>query len=1182
MSGDYTRFTHDPQKHYNRVLMQQGRVQLDADWNEAIEIIQDRLQKQAIDTFGRVAVSRFSTPSAFRVSVSGTNPNTTLALTPGRIYVDGLVAEILPDQSVTYTNQPFYPVPPALSSLTGNALIYLDVWEREVTYIEDPELLEPALGGPDTTTRIQTVWQVKVHSLGTAAATCTPNFATLFPASAGRLSSHAVNPPATTDPCILAPSGGFRGLENQLYRVEIHTPGGLGTARFKWSRDNASISANVQQITSVGGASQLTVSRIGRDRVLRFNVNDWVEITDDWRELMGEPGEMARIAAPPDEAAQTILLDRSIPTTGGRAFGANATELRSRHTRIRRWDQKAGTDANGLLTVTSSWTALEDGVEVDFSVVSTGGRFKIGDYWVFAARTADASVESLTNALPRGIEHHYAALATLTGLPTLNLQSDCRIIWFREGGGQGCCTVVVRPGESIQAAIDSLSSEGGCVCLKPGTHTITDPIWISRSNITLQGETLGARVMRENGVNLLAIAGTSKLTIENIIVENIHFETTGKAPAEVLQQVRPEALLDNGLISVVQSRDVIVRQCELVVISEAPPLSEVTIPIESIGIFIFKSQQITLYNNQVRSTTVGIWSEDSTNLKITRNLITGKSLRLGRTDADIIPLSLVGVLVDYQFVESTAGRQRKVNETCIIEQNQIEAVWIGIYLGSRAVESTIVGNTILRPSLGGLQLPVNRFFQILSPFLLATETFIYGIVSLARSCTIANNQITLNYGAYGGIRALGESTHIELNQLTANASPITFSPGGTAPPADLLPVGITLSSTIDKRFDDAPSYSTARSNTLKGTFSSGIWVIGVEQVRVIENQIQAELKAIPTFGISVFLTQSVFISKNQINNVQNTAIILTNTTGTQVVENCLNTGSWGVLAISDSSLEITQTTIENMRFAGIQGSNLRELTIIRQTQIISCGYAPPDATGVGAGIFVFNNPADSTVGANVGSLRVEACEILNTGISLDGKGLNKRINYGIAAGALRSCHILNNRVTYSDNYLTSKFPLDVNQESRALLLSGAPVVEPVGTIAKVERAIGSALISENLFSGMGFSHLVEVKRLTQAEIDLFKTNLWFEKITFNNNVCEHFVREKETNNQSTVSLWASYSIVTENHVKSSREGYPSINMNLVEDKTRRVVFMGNITSGSWINLGIHIPLPETSFNIQLS
>ena len=34
MAGDYSRRTFHPNKHYTGVLQQQGRVQLDGDWNE--------------------------------------------------------------------------------------------------------------------------------------------------------------------------------------------------------------------------------------------------------------------------------------------------------------------------------------------------------------------------------------------------------------------------------------------------------------------------------------------------------------------------------------------------------------------------------------------------------------------------------------------------------------------------------------------------------------------------------------------------------------------------------------------------------------------------------------------------------------------------------------------------------------------------------------------------------------------------------------------------------------------------------------------------------------------------------------------------------------------------------------------------------------------------------------------
>ncbi|HEX6608229.1 MAG TPA: DUF6519 domain-containing protein, partial [Chloroflexia bacterium] len=40
MQGDITRSTFRPENHYDGVRMQQGRVQLDADWNEQVDIQQ--------------------------------------------------------------------------------------------------------------------------------------------------------------------------------------------------------------------------------------------------------------------------------------------------------------------------------------------------------------------------------------------------------------------------------------------------------------------------------------------------------------------------------------------------------------------------------------------------------------------------------------------------------------------------------------------------------------------------------------------------------------------------------------------------------------------------------------------------------------------------------------------------------------------------------------------------------------------------------------------------------------------------------------------------------------------------------------------------------------------------------------------------------------------------------------
>jgi len=88
MGGDYTRLTFDPRRDHAGVLMQQGRVQLDADWNELVALLDRRLRAETVDIIGRCVVPR-ETPDGFRIQVGGGD----LTIGPGRMYVDGLLAE---------------------------------------------------------------------------------------------------------------------------------------------------------------------------------------------------------------------------------------------------------------------------------------------------------------------------------------------------------------------------------------------------------------------------------------------------------------------------------------------------------------------------------------------------------------------------------------------------------------------------------------------------------------------------------------------------------------------------------------------------------------------------------------------------------------------------------------------------------------------------------------------------------------------------------------------------------------------------------------------------------------------------------------------------------------------------------------------------------------------------------
>ena len=233
MRADLTRRSFDPLKHFSRVLMQQGRVQLDADWNEQAAILLHLVRRLAatvlpagggsgfgITALGPSVLDDFvigagdfwvdgilceneSTPVAVLsvdapnkrivvgawtvdempfavgqyVLVSGTDSSgapvsvtakiasqtygtSTLTLDTDISALQG-ATNVGVRRLVTYTSQPGG-LPDAQQIQSGSSYqLYLDVWERLITCLEDDSIREVALNGPDTAARTQVVWQVR-------------------------------------------------------------------------------------------------------------------------------------------------------------------------------------------------------------------------------------------------------------------------------------------------------------------------------------------------------------------------------------------------------------------------------------------------------------------------------------------------------------------------------------------------------------------------------------------------------------------------------------------------------------------------------------------------------------------------------------------------------------------------------------------------------------------------------------------------------------------------------------------------------------------------------------------------------------------------------------------------------------------------------------------------------------
>lgn len=266
MKNDITRNTFDPAKHFSRVLMQQGRVQLDADWNEQTSILLHYLRALAADLIGAAGGPREA--CGFELVIDKTRldqlisdfsgeekdrlhellKTQELLLGPGRYYVDGWLVEN--EYFVSFFHQPHFRShgnPGKLRKVItekGSNLIYLDVWERHVTFIEDDSIREKALGGPDTATRAQVVWRVRARELtddeknASNVSRCVAikagweNWKHTHTANRGKLRAKVIEE-ESEDPCIASAESAYRGVENQLYRIEIHNGASPGMGKMK-------------------------------------------------------------------------------------------------------------------------------------------------------------------------------------------------------------------------------------------------------------------------------------------------------------------------------------------------------------------------------------------------------------------------------------------------------------------------------------------------------------------------------------------------------------------------------------------------------------------------------------------------------------------------------------------------------------------------------------------------------------------------------------------------------------------------------------------------------------------------------------------------------------------------------------------------------------------------------------
>jgi Family of unknown function (DUF6519)/Chaperone of endosialidase len=519
MKGDFTRFTFRPEKHYTSVRMQQGRLQLDSDWNEQVDIENYLRQSQAVDTIGAdngVPTSGGDSEAPYRDGFKIRVPSngTDLAIAPGHLYVNGTLCELEatlfdfqvspPDSPqvtvstliidgkklennqwveiyadsngkeltekqllqiidinlqtlelklsqpvkysgkmrrlITYKSQPNLPNAEELKE--GIYLAYIDVWQRHITTIEDPNIREVALNIPDTTTRTQTVWQLKLKKFEELITEVggsdsdkgklneqfqknkskndlnDPDWQSLIDQIWGKFITNRENRQPYLNACARLCSNpgnptsvgvGYRRLENQLYRVEIHESVDAKPPTFKWSRDNGSVVSAIEKIQG----NTITIRKSSQDAWNSSKTGQWIEILNDEMELKGLPGVLVpllRVSDTKIEFNDSRIINGQIP--------ANPTK-------VRRWDFDIQTAFNGAIPISSEWLELEAGIKVKFEQDS---KYETGDYWLIPARSATNDIDwpndgagSGSQPLPQlsqGIQHSYCLLGLTEFTPS--------------------------------------------------------------------------------------------------------------------------------------------------------------------------------------------------------------------------------------------------------------------------------------------------------------------------------------------------------------------------------------------------------------------------------------------------------------------------------------------------------------------------------------------------------------------------------------------------------------------------------------------------------------------------------------------------------------------------------------------------------------------------------------------
>ncbi|MEW9920188.1 DUF6519 domain-containing protein [Marimonas sp. MJW-29] len=965
MTTDISRKTFDHRRNTTWTTTMQGRVATDAPINEDRRIRDRRLRAETVDLIGRCGYPS-ALPTSFEITVSGGD----LEIGPGRYYVDGhlaenfgtgtevfneILSEMRSPDPVDFDDQPYLPGADPFVPADGLHLIYLDVWQRDVTFLEDESILDPGIT-VDTFARRQTVWQVKAFGPVPNDTICStpdadiPNWPEEIAPSVARLSSRADPAQAETDPCLLPPDAAYRGIDNRTYLAVVHGFDQNGTPLIKYSKTHGTVATT---ILSQPQGDVLEVAEVAKDDFLRFNPGDWVEITDEPRLLAGESGTMAKVLTV-DDPTNTITLENALPANAVRLDGAGPDLDQQYHPVIRRWDQSGqivDNDGNpitdldlvgssGLIPMPTdgTWIALKDGVEISMTLAAGTGSIRIGDRWTFIARYADNSVEELNAAPPEDFQHHYCRLALVEasgGNWIAPAVSDCRDpIDF---AGDCCCTVVVQPGEDIQAAIDSLPDDvGGCVCLKAGLHNVSSAVRITTPNVVLHGESPGVTLAHTGDGTVLEISGTTSVRVSLIRFEH-----------------QSAAANDLGILEVISSADVAVTDCAFFAARGT----------SSAGVVLADASNIRIEASRFEALVFGILAyERCDHIEVIDN-----SMTLGAQS----------------FVGQLGISAVNVTGPVRASGNRISGAITGISINDDATGAS-------RGSLGqGSEVSGNEIDLMQTGASPGDTIVFFGIDTGAGDCLITGNRVSFIGSATAGIRASGIGT-----KITQNVVEVNFVADD-----DARNVGIFLGNGPDQ--DHLTEHAVVAENTLRGV-TTGIFVGDTRDVLVSGN----EIDPFPTFDFTpgIFLNEAIAtrVSDNAIRG-SGSGVISTSGRYLRLSGNTIADTGFGVALGLELAPTVANNSVTNAALFGVLGLLTVARTSFTENHLSNVGWFGPLPFALGT-LFV------------LGEWQVEANEVIDTGVPIDGAANNSPTR-GILGAFVMEARIESNLVTYSNGAL---------------------------------------------------------------------------------------------------------------------------------------------------------------------